>query len=182
MYNQTSNLFAALGTLGVPIDFDPNSGTTAGAAFMPVDINPGTQTRCSARNAYYDPYAARPNLWISTGQTVTQILFNGTAGNQNSSEPVNGDSSVGQGNATTSGSLFGFSPANDTNSTQIRSTTPSVDSLYRSVVQALKRWLSLSPRQNPPSSSIPAQFIATGVQVRGSRSITCEHWSLLTYG
>lgn len=94
VYNQTSILFAALAELGIPIAADPNSGDIAGAFFLPLDINPVQQTRCDARSAYYQPYMSRPNLWVSTGQKVTKILFEGSAGNQNAPFLVQRRSSV----------------------------------------------------------------------------------------
>ena len=81
-WNSSSILFTALNELGVPTAFDPNAGNVAGASFLPLDITPGTEMRADARRAYYDPYADRPNLWVSTGSTATQILFDETSATQ----------------------------------------------------------------------------------------------------
>jgi len=74
-WNQSAALFGALNELGMPTAYDPNTGWIAGASFLPMDLDPGTEERSTARRAYYDPYVSRPNLWVSTGQTVTQILL-----------------------------------------------------------------------------------------------------------
>lgn len=83
----------------MPVSYDPNDGATAGASFLPLSLNPANQTRCDARSAYFEPYATRPNLWISTNQHVTRVLFEGASGNPNTTIPTPGDSSVGQGNS-----------------------------------------------------------------------------------
>jgi choline dehydrogenase len=62
-----------------------------------MDIDPVTQQRSTARRAYYDPYIERPNLWVTTDQTVTQILFDRRQMNQMASTPISGDFSVGNG-------------------------------------------------------------------------------------
>ncbi|KAK6006266.1 hypothetical protein QM012_006676 [Aureobasidium pullulans] len=99
VYNETVNFFAALQELQMPISYDPNDGTTAGASFLPLSLNPATQTRCDARSAYFEPYAARPNLWIETNQYVTRVLFEGGSGNPNTTIPTPGDASTGQGSS-----------------------------------------------------------------------------------
>lgn len=38
-------------------------------------MDPKTETRSSARTAYYDPIASRANLHLVTGHVVTEILF-----------------------------------------------------------------------------------------------------------
>jgi hypothetical protein len=83
----------------MPVSYDPNDGATAGASFLPLSLNPANQTRCDARSAYFEPYATRPNLWISTNQHVTRVLFEGGSGNPNTTTPTPGDSNVGQGNS-----------------------------------------------------------------------------------
>lgn len=155
--------------LGIPTAFDPNSGTTAGAAFLPVDINPQSQTRCDARNAYFDPYTSRPNLWVATGQTVTQILLAGTSGNQNSSIAIAGDFSVGQGNTSANGSLFGINMTTSNmgvSGISARWTWSSLaHSLLRSVIRPVKRWIGAERRQVTVTAQAPPQFRAIGVQV-----------------
>jgi choline dehydrogenase-like flavoprotein len=96
-WNSSAVLFEALNEIGVPTAYDPNAGLIAGAAFLPMDIDPVAEERSTARRAYYDPIVARPNLWVSTGQTVTQILFDGASTNTLASEPIPGDTSDGQG-------------------------------------------------------------------------------------
>ncbi|KAH0270777.1 alcohol oxidase, partial [Aureobasidium melanogenum] len=99
IYNETVNFFSALEELQMPVSYDPNDGTTAGASFLPLSLNPANQTRCDARSAYFEPYAARPNLWIATNQYVTRILFEGGFGNPNTTTPTPGDASTGQGSS-----------------------------------------------------------------------------------
>ncbi|KAG9763209.1 alcohol oxidase, partial [Aureobasidium melanogenum] len=107
IYNETVNFFSALEELQMPVSYDPNDGTTAGASFLPLSLNPGNQTRCDARAAYFEPYAARPNLWIATNQYVTRILFEGGFGNPNTTISTPGDASTGQGNSfSRPGGLF----------------------------------------------------------------------------
>lgn len=62
IWNASRNFFAGLSELRIPTAYDPNDGMTAGASFLPLDLDPVTQTRCTARRAYYDPIASRPNL------------------------------------------------------------------------------------------------------------------------
>lgn len=100
------NLFAALNYLGVPTAFDPNDGTTAGASFVPTDLNPDTQTRADARVSYYDPYATRANFHVITGQHVTQVLFEGITVNEEASDPTYGGNVNGDGSASAAGLGF----------------------------------------------------------------------------
>lgn len=74
-WNSSAVLFSALNEVGIPTAYDPNTGWIAGASFLPMDLDPVTEERSTARRAYYDPYVSRPNLWVSTGQVVTQILL-----------------------------------------------------------------------------------------------------------
>jgi hypothetical protein len=98
-WNSSAVLFTALNELGVPTAYDPNTGWIAGASFLPVDVDPVSEERSTARRAYYDPYQERENLWVCTGQTVTQILFADRLVNAFASYPVAGDVSVGQGDS-----------------------------------------------------------------------------------
>jgi choline dehydrogenase len=69
--------FSALNQLGIPTAYDANNGEIAGASFLPLSADPVSATRSSARRAYYDSIASRSNLWISTGQYVTEVIFGG---------------------------------------------------------------------------------------------------------
>ncbi|KAK3395201.1 hypothetical protein B0H63DRAFT_64937 [Podospora didyma] len=61
---------------GVPVPPGGNNGNPPAAVWLPSFIDARTQTRSTARNAYYDPVnATRHNLRLLTGQTVTEILF-----------------------------------------------------------------------------------------------------------
>ena len=96
-WNSSAVLFSALNEAGVPTAYDPNAGGIAGASFLPVDVDPVTEERSTARRAYYDPVEFRPNLWVGTEQTVTQILFANRQVNPYASTSILGDTSVGQG-------------------------------------------------------------------------------------
>ena len=91
--------FDGLNALGIPTEFDPCDGAHAGATFLPLDINPQNQSRADARRSYYDPVAARPNLWVSTGRYVTQLVYeqSGCAVANPNATPIPGDHSTGQG-------------------------------------------------------------------------------------
>ena len=104
-YNETIPLYQALSALGVPTAGDVNAGT-AGITYLPLDLDPIAQTRSTARRAYYDSAASRPNLYVSTGQTVTRVLFEGQPG-------AEGGASGGQngaGSAAVSNGIFGPPP------------------------------------------------------------------------
>ncbi|RMY73775.1 hypothetical protein D0863_03642 [Hortaea werneckii] len=109
MWNSSAVLFDALNELGVPTAYDPNTGQVAGASFLPLNLQPDMQTRSTARTAYYDPITARPNLWVSTGQYVTQVIFDGKQSNLNAVVGQPEDStSHGQGlSPDTSKSIYG---------------------------------------------------------------------------
>lgn len=150
-YNSSVNLFDALSELGVPTAYDPNAGNNAGASFLPTDINPVNQSRCDARVAYYDPYVDRPNLWVMTGQTVTRLLFGGVAGNVNSTSPLLGDASVGQGNTsviTDAGGIFGnASSTNATTAATTRSLYQRSRNLLRHLSEKIAKRFRFWPRQ-----------------------------------
>lgn len=56
---------------------DGGDGDSMGLTWMPTDVDTRTGTRSSARAAYYEPYATRPNLHLLTGHRVTEILLDG---------------------------------------------------------------------------------------------------------
>ncbi|KAM7223034.1 pyranose dehydrogenase 3 [Rhypophila decipiens] len=65
---------------GVAAPRGANVGNGPGAYWTPSTIDGRTETRATARSAYYDPvYAQRPNLHLVTGQTATEILFRPTS-------------------------------------------------------------------------------------------------------
>lgn len=107
-WNSSAMLFGALNELGIPTAYDPNTGRVAGASFLPLNLDPSTETRSTARTAYYDPIITRPNLWVSTGQYVTQVLFANAATNTDATVPAQKYASNGQGSSpSTSGSIYG---------------------------------------------------------------------------
>ncbi|KAL8716496.1 MAG: hypothetical protein Q9225_006187 [Loekoesia sp. 1 TL-2023] len=114
-YPQSTNLFAALNYLGVPTQFDPNDGSSAGAALVPTDLDPNNQTRSDARRTYFDPYVSRPNFHVITGQHVTRVLIEGLGSNYEVSNPTPGGNENGNGmNGVTSNNGFGFGPGGST--------------------------------------------------------------------
>ena len=100
--------------LGLPTQFDPNDGTSAGPALVPTDIDPNNQTRSDARRTYYDPYAERPNLHVITGQFVTRILTEGIGGNDVVDNPTPGGNDDGNGPSSGDNNGFGFGPGGST--------------------------------------------------------------------
>lgn len=108
------NLFQGLNYLGVPTEFDPNDGTSAGAAFVPTDLDPDNQTRSDARRTYYDPYAQRPNMHVIIGQHVTRILIEGIGSNIAVTNPTAGGNQNGEGTTNGNPNGFGFGPSADT--------------------------------------------------------------------
>ena len=108
------NLFAGMNLLGIPTQFDPNDGTSAGPAFVPTDLDPTNQTRSDARRTYYDPYVGRANFHVITGQHVTRILTAGVGGNNAVSSPTTGGNENGDGPSAGNNDGFGFGPGGST--------------------------------------------------------------------
>ena len=110
----TVNLFAGMNLLGLPTQFDPNDGPSAGPAFVPTDLDPNNQTRSDARRTYYDPYVSRTNFHVITGQHVTRILIEGVANSSQVSNPTTGGDNNGNGASSGSNEGFGFGPGGST--------------------------------------------------------------------
>ena len=100
--------------MGIPTQFDPNDGTSAGPALVPTDIDPNNQTRFDARRAYYDPVVDRKNFHVITGQHVTRILVEGIGGNIEVTSPMSGGNENGEGTADGNPDGFGFGPGAST--------------------------------------------------------------------
>lgn len=100
--------------LGLPTQFDPNDGTSAGPAFVPTDLDPNNQTRSDARRTYFDPYVTRSNFHVITGQHVTRVLIEGTGGNGDVDNPIAGGNDNGNGPASGNNDGFGFGPGGST--------------------------------------------------------------------
>lgn len=97
------------------MQFDPNDGSSAGAALVPTDLDPNNQTRSDARRTYFDPYVSRPNFHVITGQHVTRVLIEGLGSNYEVSNPTPGGNENGNGmNGVTSNNGFGFGPGGST--------------------------------------------------------------------
>ncbi|KAI5251943.1 hypothetical protein E4T42_03795 [Aureobasidium subglaciale] len=171
IYNETVNFFSALNELKMPVSFDPNDGLIAGASFLPLSLNPAAQTRCDARSAYLEPYTMRPNLWVSTNQHVTRILFEGGSGNPNPTTPTPGDSNIVQG------SSFSRPDGLFSNITQ-----NGIASLYRRswswilLVEAFKAHLSPRKREptNTPVTSVGEPFSSAADVPRKNVTATRE--------
>ena len=108
------NLFAGMNVLGLPTQFDPNDGTSAGPAFVPTDLDPNNQTRSDARRTYFDPYVSRDNFHVITGQHVTRVLIEGIGGNGEVDTPTPGGNDNGNGPASGNNDGFGFGPGGST--------------------------------------------------------------------
>lgn len=108
---KTVNLFAALNFLGVPTEYDANDGKSAGAAFVPTDLDPKNQTRSDARRAYFDPYSSRENFHVITGQHVTRVIADDVLGSFQTSNPTPGGNEDGNGRSSGNAEGFGFGPA-----------------------------------------------------------------------
>ncbi|CAO2655551.1 Nn.00g043540.m01.CDS01 [Neocucurbitaria sp. VM-36] len=75
-YPDIKTIWASWKAEGVPIIKEHALGNAVGAYWTPTSLQPKTQTRSHARNAYYDPITSRRNLVLVTGNTVNEILFN----------------------------------------------------------------------------------------------------------
>lgn len=130
--------------MGIPTAYDPNTGLIAGASFLPLDVDPSSEERCTARKAYYDPYESRPNLWVSTGQTVTQILFADRLVNAYASYPVPGDTSVGAGDSPGMPTgIFGGTTTLNLSGTVYLTEPPQSRCILQRLVHRIKRtWFS----------------------------------------
>ncbi|MCJ1405765.1 hypothetical protein MMC11_008995 [Xylographa trunciseda] len=109
-YPQSINFFDALNYLGVPTEFDQGEGSTAGAAFVPTDLDPNNQTRSDARVNYYDPYSTRENFHVITGQHVTQLIIEGITDNPATGNPTSGGDTNGEGTASGNTGGLNFGP------------------------------------------------------------------------
>ncbi|KAF2036525.1 alcohol oxidase [Setomelanomma holmii] len=74
-YQDTKNIWAAFKAESVPLPNEHAAGTAVGAFWVPTSLQPKTQTRSSAKNAYYDAVKSRTNLILATGIKANEILF-----------------------------------------------------------------------------------------------------------
>ncbi|KAG9841133.1 alcohol oxidase, partial [Aureobasidium melanogenum] len=168
IYNETVNFFSALEELQMPVSYDPNDGTTAGASFLPMSLDPANQTRCDARSAYFEPYAARPNLWIATNQYVTRILFEGGSGNPNTTIPTPGDASTGQGSSFSRPDGLFSNITQNAITTKRRRSWPG-----HHILKAIVDRIFLQKREptNTPVTSVGGLIRANGVEFASGASI-----------
>ncbi|CAE6996591.1 hypothetical protein PTNB73_04370 [Pyrenophora teres f. teres] len=74
-YEDTKSIWGAFKAQGVPLPKEHAAGKAVGAFWIPTALWPKSQTRCHAKNGYYDPVQTRSNLFLVTGKTVNEILF-----------------------------------------------------------------------------------------------------------
>lgn len=74
-FPDTKNVWASFKNGNIPLPKEHAAGRAVGAFWIPTALQPKTQTRSHARNAYYDPVQGRSNLVLITGKTVNEILF-----------------------------------------------------------------------------------------------------------
>jgi choline dehydrogenase-like flavoprotein len=74
-YDDTKKIWAAFKAESVPLPKEHAAGKAVGSFWIPTALRPDTQTRSSAKNAYYDPVKSRSNLVLATGKKVNEILF-----------------------------------------------------------------------------------------------------------
>ncbi|KAF6811309.1 choline dehydrogenase [Colletotrichum plurivorum] len=73
----TKFMIDAVKELGITVAKDQANGSPIGGYFCPHNQDPKTNTRSSAREAYYDNFTGRQNLHLLTGQQVTKVLTTG---------------------------------------------------------------------------------------------------------
>ena len=177
-WNSSAVLFDALNELGIPTAYDPNTGLITGASFLPLDLDPVTQERSTARKAYYDPYIGRPNLFVITGQIVTQVLFEGRTPHANASRPTPFDTSVGDGGSpgavTMPDGIFGGpSISNDSDDMSV-DLLPKKRSLLRRALLSLKRVITntnvphMKARQESLLRAIGVEYASSAQSTRGT--------------
>lgn len=168
------NLFAGLNHLGVPTEFDPNDGSSAGAAFVPTDLDPKNQTRSDARRAYFDPFRNRQNFHVITGQHVTRVLIDHVSGSEEVSNPTPGGNEYGEGSSTGNNDGFGFGPEGSTppiaNEQKARRRDSSGSGLRITGVEVIRRLFFPSKQvtdfiQFAPDASAPRQTISATREV-----------------
>ncbi|KAG8754358.1 hypothetical protein FRC11_006697, partial [Ceratobasidium sp. 423] len=80
-YDETTIPFRkSLANLGVPINYDPDSGNAFGTYNSPRSVNSTTGRRSYSASTYYAYNAHRPNFVVLTGAQATKINFKDTAG------------------------------------------------------------------------------------------------------
>ncbi|EUC63663.1 glucose dehydrogenase, partial [Rhizoctonia solani AG-3 Rhs1AP] len=70
----------SMASLGIPINYDPDSGNAFGTFNSATSVNRTTGRRSYAATTYYAYNAHRPNLVVLTGAQATKINFKGTPG------------------------------------------------------------------------------------------------------
>ena len=76
-YPDIKDYFKAFKGAGATMQLDGNNGAAYGASWWANTINPETGERSHARNSYYDPVSARPNLKVLLQTLATELVFDG---------------------------------------------------------------------------------------------------------
>ena len=118
------NFFDGLNYLGVPTVLDPNTADSAGATYLPLDISPTNQTRADARRSYYEPFSSRPNFFVSTGQYVTNLIFETDPCANNNNTSVTGNEDTGQGSAQGQPPVGSFGSSNSSSNNFLSGQAP----------------------------------------------------------
>ncbi|KAG8685033.1 hypothetical protein FRC11_011219 [Ceratobasidium sp. 423] len=88
-YDETTIPFRqSLANLGVPINYDPDSGDAFGAYNSPRSVNSTTGRRSYSANTYYAYNAHRLNFVVLTGSQATKIDLKDTTGSDKSGNLV----------------------------------------------------------------------------------------------
>ncbi|KAJ1300896.1 hypothetical protein OPQ81_003322 [Rhizoctonia solani] len=93
--DMTLPFWKSMANLGVPTNFDPDSGNAFGTFNTPSTVNRTTGRRSYAATTYYAYNAHRPNFVVLTGAQATKINFqNTTSGSKNKNLVASGVSFV----------------------------------------------------------------------------------------
>lgn len=74
-YQDTKKIWAAFKADNIPLPKEHASGDAVGAYWTPTALQPKSQARSSAKNAYFDPAKSRSNLILATNKKVNEVLF-----------------------------------------------------------------------------------------------------------
>jgi choline dehydrogenase-like flavoprotein len=85
-----SSLNQTFGTLGLPLNEEPNAGSMRGLTVFPKTIEQADNVREDAGRAYYWPIAKRPNLDIYLESFVEKMIWHSKSGNDGSEKAASG--------------------------------------------------------------------------------------------
>ncbi|CAE6537230.1 unnamed protein product [Rhizoctonia solani] len=94
-YDETTIPFRkSLANLGVPVNYDPDSGNAFGDYNSPRSVNSTTGRRSYSASTYYAYNAHRPNFIVLTGAQATKINFKDTGADKSGNQVATGVSFV----------------------------------------------------------------------------------------